>query len=60
MPMGKQTLIKIILQLIRGEKTVMDPINIKEAKKYGIEFETEPGEFTLQKVKKIIINLNEV
>jgi len=58
--MGKQTLIKMILQLIRGEKTMMDPDRIKEAKNYGIEFETEPTKFTMKKVNKIIITINEV
>lgn len=50
---------KMIFQLIRGEKTAMDPLNIEEAKKYGIEFETEPTEYTMRKVKKIIITLKE-
>lgn len=57
MTVGRDIMLKMISQLIRGEKTMMDPLRIKEAKNYGIEFETEPGEFTLKKVKKIIITL---
>jgi hypothetical protein len=57
---GREIILKMIIQLVRGKKTMMDPDRIKEAKKYGIEFETEPGKYTMETVKKIIITLEEV
>lgn len=60
LPVGRDIILKMILQLIRREKTMMDPDRIKEAREYGIEFETEPTEYTMRKVKKVIITINEV
>jgi len=57
---GRDIILKMIVQLVRGKKTMMDPDRIKEAKNYGIEFETEPTKFTMKKVNKIIITINEV
>jgi hypothetical protein len=47
----------MVLQLMRGKKTTMDPYFIEIAKNYGIFFETEPTEYSHKIVKKIIINI---
>lgn len=57
MTIGRDIILKMIVQLVRGKKTMMDPDRIKEAKNYGIEFETEPREYTMEKVKKIVIKI---
>ena len=59
MTVGRDIILKMIIQLVRGKKTMMDPDRIKESKNYGIEFETEPTEYTMRKVKKILITINE-
>lgn len=60
MTVGRDIILKMIVQLIRGKKTMMDPDRIKEARDYGIEFETEPTDYIMRKVKKITITIIEV
>lgn len=50
MKLDKQTAIKIILQVLRGQKEFMDPFFKKEMKKYSIFFETELGEYTSERI----------